>query len=283
MCFAHPNELRWGKPEAWPDVDLQSCANSDSVLEKVAENWPARFAARGYHKHAGCQHDSAPRYPFLFDEELLRSVFRAELAKGCQTQRDLLNAYLTALFNAWVDYQNLYRTPKHWVVAFEPRLILRRGGLDRFFADYQDGLVVTLIREPGAWLSSYLRHVPEMPIDRALRFWTESVDKCVTAYTARPDRVIVLLFEDLIRNTETTMRLLCNRMGIPFNDIVLQPTYNSMSVLSNSSHRLSNAIDVEVTQRYRFSVTAEQMAAVAKHAAPVYAKVSDRFRVGRPG
>jgi hypothetical protein len=129
-------------------------------------------------------------------------------------------------------------------------------------------------------------------IARALRNELESVTTgegswCTNAIAARRSRSVVRITQPLmlcsqIQRSGGTL-LVCNRMGITFNDVVLQPTYNSISVLSNSSHCLSNAIDVEVTERYRFSATAEQMAAVARQAAPVYAKVSDRFCVGRPG
>ena len=279
MCFAHPNELRWGKPKAWPEVDLSALTNPEAVLEEIGENWPRKFAAKGYQKsanflpHSGRQR----RYPFIFDEDLQRKIFATAVEGRHQTQRDILNGYLTSLFNAWLDYQNLYRSPKRWVTAFEPRLILKRDGVDKFFADYPDGLLATLVREPGAWLSSYSVHMPSKDTQTSLRLWMESVDKSVRAHEARPTRVIVLIFEELVRETEAVMRALCERMVIPFSDVLLEPTYNSMPVLSDSSHELVTGIDTRVTERHRTTLSAEQLELVACTATPRYTEMRERF------
>jgi hypothetical protein len=278
MCFAHPSELRWGRPNSWPDVNLSSADDPDALLDAIGESWPAKFAVHGYQKFTKEQSDDAPRYPFIFDEDLQRTIFASALKEGCTSQRDVLNAYLTSLFNAWLDYQNLYRSPKQWVTAFEPRLILKRDGIDRFFADYPDGLLVTIVREPGAWLSSFSRHMPTKAAATAIRLWLESVNKSVNAYQARPTSVVVLLFEELVLNTEAVMRMLCERMAIPFNEVLLEPTYNSMPVLSDSSHQLTTTIDLDVTERYQATLSAEQAAAVAR-AVPRYREICERFSV----
>jgi len=284
-CFAHPSELRWGRPRKWnwPKVDL-AAAHPDDLLSQVIEGWPQRFAANGYHKYSNWTHRHHPEqarvYPFLFDETLQRRVFARMIGScGVASQRDVLNAYLTSLFNAWVDYQNLYREPKRWVTAFVPRLLMESGETDRFFADYPDGLVVTLVREPGAWLSSFGRHVGIDDPDEALSHWIESADASVRAHVARPDHVIVLLFEDLVLQTEAVMRRLCARMNIAFNELLLEPTYNSMPVLSDSSHALATGIDPDVTSRHREALSASELDLVARTATPRYREIAERFAV----
>lgn len=282
-CFAHPSELRWGRPRKWnwPQVDL-SLESPDDLLSQVIEGWPQRFAAHGYHKYSNWTHRHHPEqarvYPFLFDEVLQRRLFAKTLAHArARSQRDVLNAYLTSLFNGWVDYQNLYREPKRWVTAFVPRLAMEPGEADRFFADYPDGLLVTLVREPGAWLSSFGRHVGMEDPNEALSHWLASADASLRAHAARPDRVIVLLFEDLVHRTEAAMRLLCERMQIPFSDVLLEPTYNSMSVLSDSSHELATGIDPDVTSRHREALSTTELDLVARRATPRYLEISARF------
>jgi hypothetical protein len=49
------------------------------------------------------------------------------------------------------------------------------------------------------------------------------------------DRVIVLRFEDVVKNTEATMRLVCRRIGLKFHPSLVSPTFNLEPIASNSS------------------------------------------------
>jgi hypothetical protein len=66
-------------------------------------------------------------------------------------------------------------------------------------------------------------------------------------------------------------------MAIDFNDVLLHPTYNSMPVLSDSSHAPATGVDSQVTSRYRDVLTPEQLDAVARRATPHYADIRERF------
>jgi hypothetical protein len=283
-CFTHPNELRWGRPKGWPSISLSDVIDARRLFSHVSEGWPTRFARHGYakdlqHVTAAGAADSA-RLPFLFDGMLQLEIFTEALPATIARQRDVLDAYLTSLFNAWLDYQRLYDGPKRWVTAFEPRFLARRdGGPEVFFADYSDGMLVTIVREPGAWLSSYRRHIPSHTTEKALRLWTDSLEAGVRAHAKWPDRVLVLLFDDLIHRTEKVMRSLCDRMDIPFERSLLTPTFNSMDVLSNSSHSPARGIDPLVTGRHHLSREfAECEQSVAKASAR-YDEVRASFRV----
>jgi hypothetical protein len=289
-CFVHPNELRWGKQAGglWPRLDLSSGPTADRLLEQLDEGWPKQFATAGYHKYSNWTHQHHPdqvhRYPFIFDADLQRRVFAAALAEhGCRTQRQALNLYLTSLFNAWLDYQNLYRVPKKWVTAFMPRLVMRERYLHRFFRDYPDGLFVTVVREPGSWLASFSRHVGRDDAGNLVDTWVASAEASVRAYETRPDRVVVLLFEDLVGRTEAVMRAMCRRMGIAFDPGLLEPTYNSMPVLSDSSHTLVTGIDPDVTTRHLSMLSAEQHDAVTSKAAVRYLEIRERFALPAAG
>jgi len=282
-CFTHPNELRWGRPKGWPNVTLDGALDAETLFSELNETWPAKFARRGYAKDLG--HISAAgagadagRLPFLFDGMLQQNIFKRALQLPIGRRRDALNAYLTSLFNAWLDYQNLYTAPKRWVTAFEPRFIARRdGGSDTFFTDYPDGMLVTIVREPAAWLSSYRRHIPVHTVDKALRLWGDSLDAGVHAHAKHPDRVVVLIFDDLVHRTESVMRTLCDRMDIPFERSLLTPTFNSMPVLSNSSHSPTLGIDKQVTNRHDGSREFVDHARLLQNASARYDNVRASF------
>lgn len=49
------------------------------------------------------------------------------------------------------------------------------------------------------------------------------------------DRVIVLRFEDLVGRTEQTMAVLARQLDIDFLPILMQPTFNGLPIVTNSS------------------------------------------------
>jgi hypothetical protein len=285
-CFAHPNELRWGRSQKWrwPQLDVQASLAAEDLFAQLDEGWQGKFAKSGYQKYSNWTHRHHPeqtrKYPFLFDVALQRTLFADATAElRAPRQRDILDCYLTSLFNAWLDYQNLYRTPKEWVTAFLPRLVMKPREVDRFFADYPDGLLVTIIRDPGSWLASFRRHVEPEDLAEALQHWIVSADASLDAHTRRPDRVIVLLFEDLVHRTEAVMRTLCEHMKIAFDAILLEPTYNSMPVLSDSSYQLVTGIDPRTTQRHQSTLSAAEIELVSRDAAPRYTDIRRRFAI----
>ena len=87
----------------------------------------------------------------------------------------------------------------------------------------------------------------------------------------------MLLFEDLVHRTESVMRMLCERMGLPFSEVLLEPTYNSMPVPSDSSHVPATGIDRSVTERYRETLRPEQLEIVTYKAMPRFQEIRDRF------
>ena len=282
-CFAHPMELKWGRPRKWhwPSFDPVG-TGGDAAFELLEEMWIRKAVTRGgYAKYSAWsdRHRSADRrlYPFVFDRELHREVFADGYPRGSSPapRRAALNAYLTGLFNAWLDYQNLYATPKRWVTSFIPWLIAERESVERFFADYPDGVLITIVRDPISWFASASRHrVAAEPLD-ALRRWTTSTEASMEAAGRHGERVIVVLFEDLVTRTGATMRAICARLGIAFGPVVLQPTYNSMAVLSNSSFKPTTEIDAATAARQPDAAPPELGTAGAA-ARELYREVSSR-------
>jgi len=117
--------------------------------------------------------------------------------------------------------------------------------------------------------------------DAHIDTWIASAEASVRAYEERPERVAVVLFEDLIERTEATMRALCRRMDIAFSAELLEPTYNSMPVLSDSSHSLTTGIDPSVITRHQSTLSPDQQEAVAGKAAAPYTEIRRRFGVSR--
>ena len=246
-CFTHPYELSWGRPTKadWPRLHLRQSAGA--LFGALDERWVAQaIAAGGYRK--GRLVDEAQ--PFVFSRSLQRRLFRARLGPQPPTQREVLDAYLTAFFNGWLDYQSLYRAPKQFVAAFTPRVHMHPQSRRGFWRDYPDGHLISIVRDPVSWYASARSHKARYAdLENALALWSASAEGTLAARAEHEDRVTVVLFEDLVRDTEATMHRVCASTGLSFVPGVLTPTYNGRPARSNSSVAARPGIDGAAADR----------------------------------
>lgn len=176
------------------------------------------------------------RLQFVLPPALHRRIFEVTLAaQPPATERVVLDAYLTAYFNAWLDNPSVERNDVRWVTGFEPQAIAQRR-FGRFRENYPDGRCVTVIREPAAWFASARPwNVRFERLDRAIEYWRASVRSALELVRSEPDAILVLDFDALVRDTEQTMRDVAGFLGIGFDDVLTRPTMNGMPVRANSS------------------------------------------------
>src|SRR5207253_6349627 len=129
-------------------------------------------------------------------------------AKTIERRRDVLDCYFTSYFNAWLDNQNLYSGPKKAVTAFAPRLVMVEPSVEGFFADYPDGTLVSIVRDPRAWYASVRTQPPYSEGEDAMRRWCRSTESALAAGDRHGERVVVVTYEELVLETEATMRRL---------------------------------------------------------------------------
>ena len=276
-CFAHPYELQWGKVPpvmaAWPEIEPGISARV--AFERLRERWIPRFLQRGaYEKSHG------DRHPFIFDRTLQARLFVSQVTAGPAGPRDVLNAYFTALFNAWLDCQHLYREPKRFVTAFSPGFHVDPANRAGFWRDYPDGYFVSLVREPVSWFASARAFVSTRPlfddVDGAIQMWRTSTEATLDAHDERPDRTIVVVFEDLVRRTDAVMRRICERTGLSYGEALLRPTFNGRPVLSDTSFEPKHDIDRSAADRAT-RVSGAHAALIATATRALYDRVRARF------
>jgi len=268
-CHAHPYELQIGPKARWPKLDLDAPETWFAALyeEKVGEHLVA-----GWRK-PGLKETDVDVFPFLFLPRLQKQLFDACLAdRKAERQLEVLDAYFTAYFNAWVDNQNLYGGPKKLVTAFTPRTSLDPPSVKRFFRDYPDGWLVTIIREPRAWYASASRHRREYQnLEAALDLWRASATAAVEARERYGDRVVILTYEELVEDTEGTMRRLAERLGLAWDPILLVPTFNGRPARANSSDPVQRyGVLADRTEAWRDVLDPEATARVEELAGDLY-------------
>jgi hypothetical protein len=274
---AHPHELRIGRPTSrdWTTVDVTA---PDEWFDLLYEPYAAKHMRRGYRKPAGVLPDGTPDvdvFPFLFLPNLQRLIFEQCVGERPITRRRaVLDAYFTAYFNAWVDNQTLYAGPKRAVTAFAPDLHVKQPSLEGFFADYPDGTLISIVRDPRAWYASARNQKQQYStVERALKKWCRSTEATLAARAERGDRVVVVTYEDLVRDTEGTMRLLAERIGISMLPVLLVPTFNGRPIRANSSERVDDyGVRPERSDGWRDTLDAATVARVEELAGDLYAQ-----------
>jgi hypothetical protein len=190
--------------------------------------------ANGYTKDGGNRFASKEVFPFHFSMEKLRSQFLHYCAesKPVQSQRQVLDAYFRAFFDAWENHEATGR--ERFIAGFTPRVVMYPQCIDRFFADYPDGRLICLVRDPCSWYASTVRRKRRhRDVRVAIEEWTACMQSI--ARVAGRDNVLVLIYEHVLRAPEASMRRLSEFIGITYDNIILTPTFLRQPILPNSS------------------------------------------------
>lgn len=271
QVHAHPSELYIGRPRKWnwPDLDLSASANS--WFESLYETLSTQYLRESYHKYSKVADDGKARFPFLFLPYLQKQIFLQEAGSPACSQRDVLNAYFTSYFNAWLDYQGLYQ-PGRIVTAFVPRVNMHAESVQRFFRDYSDGKMISIIREPVSWYASASRHSPQTypDVPTAMDLWRRSVESSFRNREQNPERVLLILFEDLVLRTQTVMERVARFAGIEMCDELLTPTFQGMPITADSSWHTQKTGVLKSSADRRDALFAVTIEAVLDEAGSLY-------------
>jgi hypothetical protein len=217
---------------------------------------------------------------------LQKTIFDACVAAHRpQSERDVLDCYFTSYFNAWLDNHNLYTGPKKAVTGFTPRMAMESGNVDRLFRAYPEGTLISIVRDPRAWYVSAARHMPHYyaDVEVALGLWGRSTDAALQSLERYGERVVLLTYEQLVLETEATMRLVAERIGIAMSPVLLEPTLNGRPIRANSSGAVERyGIVPERTSAYRDSLEPDKAELIAELAGDRYEQaVASAARSGR--
>lgn len=246
QCHTHPLELKIGYPQRgrWPDLDLN--ASAEVWFKQLFEPSSLRLFRKGYQKYPKKLYNRSDNFPFIFLPNLQRAIFLNQVTKTeITSQREVLNCYMTSYFNAWIDYQELYRFHKKYLVAFTPRFVgckfndfpsICEADTNRFFKDYPDGKLLSIVRDPKTWFVSAHRYGFNSVSDlqKGMALWKASAKIMLTNKKQYGDQVYLLRFENLLQETEKTMRGLAEYLGLTFNESLVKPTFQGMDIRANS-------------------------------------------------
>jgi len=229
--LAHPPELHIGFPnkQFWPPTDVEDV---DRQFRTLFEARVVERCENGY----GKGEYAAPRNFFLVPQ-VQCEIFRAMMTSGKRLPRHVLDAYFTSYFNAWLNLRARMEDAS-FITAFAPMLAADERNMTQFWSAYPDGYLISIIRSPLNWYPSFVTLKSDQRVAQNLETtmgrWIQMVEGLFQEKKRRPDRVLVILFDDLLGKTEATMRTICTRLGINFEDILTTPTFNSDPVEANT-------------------------------------------------
>lgn len=264
QCHAHPHELLIGyaKPHTWPELPLDE--EPQVWFAKLKEGYLSTLFKKGRRKFPlkapGEKGKGSGSYPFILPPEFQRLLFLEEVARrrSIESEREILDCYMTSLFNAWLDNHNLRGAEKRWVVAFSPRRAWG-DGLDKLFQLYPDGRLISIIRDPLSWYASAQGRDPKADAGGLLENWKRSAAEMLEATRRYEERVCIVRFDQLLLDTLGTMRGLADFLGIDFDQQLATPTFNGYPVGANSSYGTSDTgIVTHPVERYRKVLSTEQ-------------------------
>jgi hypothetical protein len=126
---------------------------------------------------------------------------------------------------------------------------------------------IFLVRDPRAHLSSKLVRNPTLNLRRFCQRQNRYCEE-IGEFAANCGPALRLRFEELVTETEASMRRVCEFAEIDFSPAVLKYTQGGEMSRSNSSFTTTAGIDHGVLTRYREALPAETIAFVEKHCLP---------------
>jgi sulfotransferase family protein len=276
-CHAHPYELQGPIEDGWPKVDL---AAPETWFASLYEKKVAEHLTSGYSK-PGLKAVDLDVFPFVFLPRLQKRLFdQCIAARQIERERDVFDCYFTSYFNAWLDNHNLYTGPKKAVTAFTPLAMSNAADAERFFAAYPDGIVISIVREPRAWYASAARHKKRYAdLGDSIGLWRQSAEGALEARRKLGKRVVVLTYDQLVREPEAAMRRLAERIGITMSPILLTPTFNGRPVRPNSSDAVdSYGVVADRTDAYRDVLDADAIGRIDELAGEIYIQAVEESR-----
>jgi len=257
-CHVFPHELSWQKNGYSWDDSLTIGLRSFHVLR---DKWLGHAIVNGLDK----------RIPFYFKRRLQKQIF---LQGKKRHPRSVLDRYFTSFFNSWVNYQNLCSRGKKYCVAFCPSNLQSVDEIERFFKIYPEGFRIQVVRNPLGWWASEKAYGSRQ--NKRLRVylgqrWVSSVETGIQARQLYPENYILVSYDGLVERPEQSLRELCDKTGIAYNEVMLCPTINCSPRLSNTSFGEGTfSIDSSSLPRWRESLSSEEIDTISDKTDSLY-------------
>jgi len=162
------------------------------------------------------------------DEELRIQHFCKILEGQDLTRANIVAAFFKATFQAWTNYKESDRN--HTYVGYSPII-----GIDahKILFDFPNAHIVHVVRNPLSAYSDTKKRPFPLPFEQYIMSWNLYHHLLLMQQSQNPDRITIVRYEDIIGDTEKTLRMICERIGLEFSDTLLYPSFNGLDITNN--------------------------------------------------
>ena len=178
---------------------------------------------------------NGPPPGFIFLPLIQEQIFRQYVdSADSREKRIVYEAYITACFGAWLDYQNVSGDKKFTTVCV-PWEATKQADLDSFFEIYPDGRLICLIPDPQIWYRTDLHAEPEVYADvrESIKRWKNEINSALRAKERFAGHTCLISVDDLVDKTEMVMRHVAAFLGLQYDPLLLTPTFNGYPVAAD--------------------------------------------------
>ncbi len=138
-----------------------------------------------------------------------------------RTPGNLVMAFYGATFTAWKNYNRSGK--EKYFVGYSPII-----GVDaeKIFADLPEATIIHIVRNPVACYSETNRRPFPLSLRRYVWTWEIMQRKSLVYQEKFKGKYIIIRYEDLIQKKKEVMADVCKNLGITFEDILLEPSWN---------------------------------------------------------
>lgn len=247
-----PGEIHIAKPKRdWPRL---SPGHPPSVcFRKLVDHRCIEYAREGFYKTIRGRQRMNFAYDVALHQDLFCALFRA---RRPATPRDILDLFFTSFFASWDRGGNdpAAPSPVRYYAGFAAGMAANGEAVDRYFRDYPDGHLVSIVRDPRNWLPSAVNKPKSWrkfsDSEKALGVWRRSTEAMRRNAERYPGKVTLIDFEHLIADTGSVMERFCRRLDLPYDPALLTPTFNGRPLESNSTFgSVKGYVDDSVLER----------------------------------
>lgn len=156
----------------------------------------------------------------LNDSERKR-IFLGVLKHRRRTRRNVIEAFFIATFQAWRNYQTSGKEKIY--LGYSPIVVVDS---DTILDDFPDAKIIHIVRNPfSSYADTIYRPVP-LPLPRYISEWSIVQNFALSFQALYPKNVLVVRFEDLIKDPEKFFRPLCRKLSISYSRTLTYPSWN---------------------------------------------------------
>jgi hypothetical protein len=230
----YPWEMKIGYPSKghWPTLHLD--ASPDRLFATLFHAELAYLARKGYRKR-GKSKQRQKRLNFDYSPIEHYQSFVHSLPRE-RSRRIILDTYFNTFFRAWRYCTN----NASQVAGFVPTMAKNADSIAKFFSDYPDGRLVSIVRDPADWFVSRRAHTKAgMPryadLEEEMLAWNKMAEVALRYRQIYGNKFLLLSFKDLVTDRRGTMRRVCDWCGIEFHPCLLEQTFAGKEVTPNTN------------------------------------------------